>query len=256
MRMRNRTVRIGDLVLGNGPAYCVTVLEDTAAAALEAAQAATQAGAHCLELRLDRLRDLNEVEVLVREVRRPAIAVCRPPRWDGFFEGSERERVERLFKAIEAGVPAIDVDLITPPVLRRQVIHAAKTHGTTVMVSYENFQRTPPVEQLLKTLREEKTLGADIAKLAVMATSYRDALTVLDVTLKAKRDLGIPFVAIAMGAYGSSSRPLALVFGAAMTYGCTAKGKEGAPGQLPVAEVRQIVEKLSGEPMKSTASHS
>jgi 3-dehydroquinate dehydratase I len=254
--MRNRRVRIGDLVLGNGPAYCVTVLEDTAPAALEAAEAAMQAGAHCLELRLDKLKNLNEVEVLVHGVRTPAIAVCRPPRWDGFFEGSERQRVERLHRAIEAGVPAVDVDLVTPPALRRKVIHAARSRGTTVMVSYENFQRTPPAGHLLKTLRREKALGADIAKLAVMATSYRDALTILEVTLKAKRSLGIPFVAIAMGAYGSSSRPLALVFGAAMTYGCTAKGKEGAPGQLPISEVRQIVEKLSGERMKSTASHS
>jgi 3-dehydroquinate dehydratase-1 len=105
-------------------------------------------------------------------------------------------------------------------------------------------------------LREEKALGAEIGKFAVMATSYRDVLTVLDVTIEARRRLGIPFVAIAMGAWGSSSRPVGLLFGAAMTYGCTAKGKEGAPGQLPVAEVRQIVESLAGEPGKSSVSDS
>jgi hypothetical protein len=55
---------------------------------------------------------------------------------------------------------------------------------------------------------------------------------------------------------GSSSRPLGFLFGMAMTHGCTAKGKEGAPVQLPVAEVRQIVESLWGEPGKSSVSHS
>jgi len=256
MRVRNSGVRIGDLVVGKDPVYCVTILESTADAALAAATAAMQAGAHCLELRLDKLKDLSEVGALVRRVRSPAIGVCRPPRWDGFFEGPEPERVARLFKAIEEGIPAVDVDLTTPAALRRQVIHAAKARGTTVMISYENFQRTPPAARLLQTLREEKALGADIGKLAVMAKSYRDVLTVLGVTLEAKRRLGIPFVAIAMGPCGSSSRPLGLLFGAAMTYGCTAKGKEGAPGQLPVAEVRQIVESLSGERGKSGASHS
>jgi 3-dehydroquinate dehydratase-1 len=256
MRVRNSKVRIGDLVLGKQPVYCVTVLESTATAAAAAATAAMQAGADCLELRLDKLKDLSEVGALVRAVRSPAIGVCRRPKWDGFFEGSERERVSRLFKAIEEGIPAVDVDLITPPALRRDVIRAAKARGTTVMISYENFQRTPSAARLLRTLREEKALGAEIGKFAVMATSYRDVLTVLDVTIEARRRLGIPFVAIAMGAWGSSSRPVGLLFGAAMTYGCTAKGKEGAPGQLPVAEVRQIVESLAGEPGKSSVSDS
>jgi 3-dehydroquinate dehydratase-1 len=245
MKTRNGNTRIGDLVLGKQPVYCVTVLESTVAAASAAATAAIQAGADCLELRLDKLKRLSEVGVLVRAVRGPAIAVCRPPRWDGFFKGSEQERVSRLLKAIEEGIPAVDVDLITPAALRRKVIRAAKARGTTVMISYENFHSTPPVARLLERLREQKALGADIGKFAVMATSYRDVLTVLSVTIEARRRLGIPFVAIAMGAYGSSSRPVGLLFGAAMTYGCTAKGKEGAPGQLPVAQVRRIVENLS-----------
>ena len=159
MRVRNGNVRIGDLVLGKQPVYCVTVLESTATAAAAAATAAMQAGADCLELRLDKLKDLSEVGALVRAVRSPAIGVCRRPKWDGFFEGSERERVSRLFKAIEEGIPAVDVDLITPPALRRDVIRAAKARGTTVMISYENFQRTPSAARLLQTVARRESAG-------------------------------------------------------------------------------------------------
>lgn len=69
-------------------------------------------------------------------------------------------------------------------------------------------------------------------------------LTVLHVVLEAKKVLDVPFVAIAMGKFGGASRPLACVMGSSMTYCAWLRGKEGAPGQLPVKETREIINLL------------
>jgi 3-dehydroquinate dehydratase len=106
---------------------------------------------------------------------------------------------------------------------------------------YEHFAWTPAAARLLSLLQRQKSLGADIAKFAVMANSLRDALTVLE----AKRRLGIPFRAISVRPHSNFSRPDALEVGAAMTYCSAERDKEGGPGQLPVAKTRHVVETLA-----------
>ncbi len=254
MKRPLKSIRLEGLLIGGRPVFCATVLEATGSEALAEAQRAKEAGADCIELRLDKLRDSRDVAAIVPRLPIPAIAVCRKPAWDGFFRGPENARVALLLAALEAGVGGIDLDLITPPIFQAKVIAAARAGNRAVMISYENFRATPPASKLLATLKREQALGADIAKFAVRATSHRDLLTILGVTLQARASLRIPFVAIAMGPLGSASRPLGLILGAAMTYCAYARGKEGAPGQLTVAETRHIVEVLSAGSANSVAS--
>jgi len=212
---------------------------------IENVKKAFENGADCIELRIDKLRDNSMIKEVIKKIEGPKLLVCRPKDWDGFFEGTEEERIERLLIAIENGADAVDIELKTSRNLREKVIREAKDKGIPVLITYENFEKTPSNEELLSILKEEQKIGADIAKFAVIAKDYSDMIRVLQVVLEAKKILDIPFVAIAMGKFGSASRPLACVLGSSMTYCAVEKGKEGAPGQLPVKDTRMIIELLS-----------
>jgi len=237
-------VKIGDLEIGKKPALLCTVLEKDVDSTVKMANLAYLNGADCIELRVDMLDDASMIPEIIKKISKPKLLVCRPKKWDGFFEGTEEERVKRLLIGIENGVDAVDIELVTPEKLRRQVIDAAKKKGIPVLIAYENFEKMPSKEELLSILKEEERIGANIAKFAVISRSYDDTLTALEAALEAKKILKVPFVAIAMSKYGSPSRFLSLMFGASMTYCAPEKGKEGAPGQLPVAEMRTILKIL------------
>ncbi|MCX6821776.1 MAG: type I 3-dehydroquinate dehydratase [Candidatus Aenigmarchaeota archaeon] len=240
-----KKVKINDLIIGEKPILLCTVLEENVESTIESAKKAFENGADCIELRIDKLKDNSMIKEVIKKIEEPKLLVCRPKDWDGFFEGSEGDRVERLLIAIENGADAVDVELKTPYNLREKIIKKAKQKGIPVLIAYENFEKTPTNEELLNILKEEQKLGADIAKFAVIAKDYNDMIRVLQVVLEAKKFLDIPFVAIAMGKFGSASRSLSCVLGSSMTYCTVEKGKEGAPGQLPVKDTRMIIELLS-----------
>ena len=240
-----KKVKIHDLIIGEKPVLLCTVLEEDVESTVKSAKKAFENGADCIELRIDKLRNNSMIKEIIKKIKEPKLLVCRPKDWDGFFEGTEEERVERLLIAIDNGADAVDVELKTPANLREKVIKKAKQKNTPVLIAYENFEKTPSNEELLNILKEEQKLGADIAKFAVIAKNHSDMIRVLQVVLEAKKILDIPFVAIAMGKFGSASRPLACVLGSSMTYCAVEKGKEGAPGQLTIEDTRKIIEILS-----------
>jgi len=240
-----KKVKIKNLNIGEKPVLLCSVIERDVESTVKSAKKAFENGADCIELRIDKLKDNSMIREVVKKIKGPKLIVCRPKDWDGFFEGTEEERIERLLLAIESGADAIDVELKTSAYLREKVIKMAKKKSIPLLVAYENFEETPANEELLNILKEEQELGADIAKFAVIAKSHSDMVRVLQVALEAKKVLGIPFVAIAMGKHGSASRPLACVLGSSMTYCAIEKGKEGAPGQLTVEDTRKIIDILS-----------
>jgi 3-dehydroquinate dehydratase-1 len=243
-----KTVKIGNVLVGKKPVLLCSVIEEDVQSTLLGVKGAMNAGADCIELRIDKLKNNVMVKEAVQKVQAPALVVCRPLHLDGFFKGSEDERIKRLLIGLESGANAIDIELTTPPQLRKKVIDAVKVKSVPLVICYENFEKTPSKEELLRILKEERSLGADIAKFAVKANSHEDLLIVLSVVLEAKKVLTIPFVAIAMGKFGSPSRPLGCVLGSSMTYCARAPGKEGAPGQLPVKETREIINLFSQIP--------
>ncbi len=238
-------VKIQNLEIGTKPVLLCTVLEEDVESTVKSAKKAFENGADCIELRIDKLKDNSMIKEVIKKIKEPKLLVCRPKDWDGFFEGTEEERVERLLIAIESGADAVDIELKTHDNLREKVIKKTKEKEIPVLIAYENFEKTPSNEELLNILKEEQKLGADIAKFAVIAKNYNDIIRVLQVVLEAKKNLDIPFVAIAMGKFGSASLPLACVLGSSMTYCAVERGKEGAPGQLTVKDTKMIIDLLS-----------
>lgn len=240
-------IKIGKLVIGREPVLLCSVVEPDVESTLREADIAFSAGADCLELRVDAIKTNNEVKEILGKIRKPALLVCRPTNLKGHFEGTEEERVNRLLFGIKNGAQAVDIEYTTDPELRKKVISAAKSKGIPVVICYENFEKTPTKDELLAILKDEESLGADIAKCAVLANSFNDLVRVLETINEAKKILKVPFVLIAMGVHGSASRALGPVMGTAMTYCCTAPEKDAGPGQLSVSETKAMITALQNK---------
>ena len=119
------------------------------------------------EIRLDRcaLSD-EEIEQLFSQSDVPLIATCRMAEEPGAPEILER--------AIKAGAKYVDLEMEAPAAIGRRIRQACQEWGTVLIRSYHNFDFTPPLSVLESTVERAKSFGAEIVKIAVMASSERD----------------------------------------------------------------------------------
>jgi 3-dehydroquinate dehydratase-1 len=76
-----------------------------------------------------------------------------------------------------------------------------------------------------------------------MPLSVEDTLNLLRVTLDFK-DAGKSVCTIAMGSQGKHTRVVAPFYGSVLTYASIESDESAAPGQLPVNEIKRIMEML------------
>jgi len=98
--------------------------------------------------------------------------------------------------------------------------------------------------ELVKDLvKRQMDAGADICKVVTVARSFEDNLTVLRL-IKEFPEKRV--VSLTMGDLGTPSRILCPLLGGDFTYASLARGKESAPGQMTVSELRKIYALLNG----------
>ena len=216
---------------------CVSIAEPRLK---QAVKAANSSKADCVEIRLDHLEDASDLKAL-KAVKKPLVVSCMPAWEGGKYRGDEEERVKLLMDCLSY-CEYVTIELNTKPNLRERLVEEAKTKGVKVIVSFHDFSGTPSKESMKKTVRREKTAGADIAKAAFTAKSYNDALRTMDILLE--KGFGIPLIVISMGSFGRISRILGPMLGSYLTYAAAGKGKESAPGQLTVKEVKAMMKVL------------
>ncbi|HHT18353.1 MAG: type I 3-dehydroquinate dehydratase [Euryarchaeota archaeon] len=215
------------------PLICVPILQKDRQNVLRIANEAIKLGADLLELRIDFLLDPDPQKVihLLEEINFPLIATNRTREEGGYFRGSEVERTDILLETADY-VDFIDIELHTDAKYKLKVINASKS----AIISFHDFQKTPPIHELLQIVNEEKKLG-NIAKFAVTPNNMQDTLNVLQVVNQSDNTIGI-----AMGEMGRYTRVLASLFGSPITYASLNGGS--APGQLSIADTKQIIDKL------------
>ncbi|OPX57689.1 MAG: 3-dehydroquinate dehydratase [Methanobacterium sp. PtaB.Bin024] len=215
------------------PLICVPIFQKDRRKVLKTAEEAIKLDVDILELRIDALLDPDPQKIihLIEEINFPLIATNRMKEEGGHFRGSEDERTRILIETAEH-VDYVDIELQTDEKLRSKVINASKS----TIISYHNFQRTPPLKELLEIVENEKKLGT-IAKFAVMPQNMQDTLNVLQVVNQFDNTIGI-----AMGKMGRYTRVLAPLFGSPLTYAALNGGS--APGQLNLTETKEIIDKL------------
>ncbi|HZS49510.1 MAG TPA: shikimate dehydrogenase [Bryobacterales bacterium] len=194
---------------------------------------ACDSGEEFLEIRLDMLEDPREGIGTIRRIKRRypdvfLLATCRRKRNGGGFEGTIEEQLELLGAAIEAGAQGVDIEIETAAEAPERV--AGLRERARVVVSYHNFQFTPPLAPILRRLEKAP---ADVYKLAAMARKPSDNWRLLDV---ARRYQNHPLVVVGMGETGVPSRILSLSRHSAFTYAAPpwdSAGKNALPGTAP-----------------------
>ncbi|AIQ15997.1 3-dehydroquinate dehydratase [Paenibacillus sp. FSL H7-0357] len=247
------TVTVKNVTLGEGmPKICVSLIGATLTELKEEAEALKALAPDVLEWRSDFFAGVDNIEAVTEVLEMiqailpdlPLIFTFRSAR-----EGGERqiatEDYIRLNKAAAASglVDIIDVELFNEEADVQALIAAAHNCGVFVIVSNHDFQGTPSEEEIVSRLRKAQELGGDLPKIAVMPCSAADVLTLLAATnrmqeLYADR----PIITMSMAGEGVISRLAGEIFGSALTFG--AAHKPSAPGQVAVAELRQVLELL------------
>jgi 3-dehydroquinate dehydratase type I len=214
---------------------CIPIVEATVEKALIAIKKVNR-WADLIELRVDYLRRMN-LAPLLENRRKPLIVTHRRKEEGGKYKGEERKRLSVLQEAIDLGADYVDVELATERSFLQSLIR--NKGGTQVILSFHDFQGTPSLKELQRLCGQMIRLDADVVKIVPFARSWEDNLTILSLIPYAK-ERRQKIVAFCMGEKGKLSRVFSPFLGAAWTYASLNQSKASAPGQLTVAEVREI----------------
>ncbi|MDR4947885.1 type I 3-dehydroquinate dehydratase [Neobacillus cucumis] len=154
-------------------------------------------------------------------------------------DSNYQELIQTVIKT--KNIDLIDIELFTGDSVVKELVALADENGIFVVMSNHDFHKTPNKEEMIDRLRKMQELGAHIPKMAVMPNSIEDVITLLDATNTMKTKYADrPIITMSMGEDGLISRLAGEVFGSACTF---AAGKEkSAPGQIPVSELRTVLE--------------
>lgn len=151
----------------------------------------------------------------------------------------DSERLELLKLAIKFGADYVDIEIESKPSYRKELIEYARQHGCLVILSYHNFEETPPVEELNRMMEEMYIYGADVAKIATMVNHPTDNAKLLSLYQRDGR-----IIAIGMGDKGKITRVVGPLLDAEFTFAALNEGKSTAPGQLTFNHVQKVLNEL------------
>ena len=225
------------------PLICVPVTEKTAGAVKERMREAADWDCEAVEWRADAFEGIGDPS-LVRDLLRRIIPLLSEKiliftirtSSDGGHLDMDRGDYFALCKAAdECGCDMVDVEFNAGEDDVTAFIR--EKHSSRVIVSYHDFEKTPPEDEMRSLMRAMVRTGADAVKLAVMPRKEADADSLMDAVRRMHEEYAdIPFIAMSMGETGRKSRYLCERFGSSLTF--AAVGEGSAPGQLPLSVLR------------------
>lgn len=177
---------------------------------------------------------------LVKQLKKPWLACNRSSQQGGKWQASETNRIMALLTAVPLGAGIVDLEMDTPGV--NDIIRQIKPRARCLL-SFHDWQGTPPLKDMQATVRRQAAAGADICKVVTTAQTTEDNMSVLQLIADSPQT---KIVSFAMGPMGTLSRVLSPLVGGEFTYASIGPGKESAPGQLTVHELRKIYDLLKG----------
>lgn len=166
---------------------------------------------------------------------KPVIATCRIRENDIQSVATASEILE---KCIKASCAWIDLETEWPHSERDMLIRKAHESGVKVIISYHNYSGSDSFETLKSIYDNARKCGADIVKTVITAKCTEDAVNLLRAYSFAEPGT---LVAFAMGEAGRFSRLAALSKGSPFTYVSACGGRESAPGQYSMEEMRKLL---------------
>ena len=189
------------------------------------------------EVRIDLIGD--GWQELVKQLKKPWIACNRSSDEGGRWDKGETRRMEELLKAVELGAEIIDIELRTRNL--DEAVQKTKNRAKCLL-SFHDLKGTPSLDRMREIVQRQLKAGADICKIITTAQSFEDNLTVLQLIVDFPQTRVVSF---AMGPLGFASRVLCPLVGGDFTYASTEKGKESAPGQITVTDLRKLYEMMA-----------
>ncbi|MGT2638105.1 type I 3-dehydroquinate dehydratase [Streptococcus ratti] len=246
-----KTVTVENVVFGQGrPKILIPLVGARESEILEAAAQAKELDCDVIEWRIDFYEFVEEAQKVaalslkVKEAaQKPVLVTFRTAKEGGAHEIPDALYFE-IYRTILAQGRAdlIDLELFMNQTEVQKLIELAHEKGTKVIMCNHDFDATPAKGEIVRRLTMMEECHADICKIAVMPQSSHDVLTLLQATAERYASAQTPLITMSMGALGMVSRVSGEVFGSSATFGAAAKAS--APGQVPVSELRTILETL------------
>ncbi len=219
---------------------CVSIALEDIQSITKQADRAFELGTDYVEIRFDFLRpeQLQAAIDSAKGIKSRAVFTLRSKDQGGKFVGSEQDRVKWLYKLAEQKPMLLDVELDTLQ-QNDELADFLERQKTPVLVSWHDFQKTPPKDKIADILSEMRIYSNNV-KIVTTANSIEDSLRLLDMYETA---IGLNPIFFAMGEAGVISRVLCTVIGnAPFTYASLEKAI--APGQLTVRQMRRLYDKM------------
>lgn len=237
---------------GGKPLICVPLVERRRENILTAAKAAAGKGIPMIEWRMDWYEhvsvweEVRDVLQELAEICRDTILLCtfRSRNQGGEGEMTEEEYQKFLLHLAECQkADLLDVETARLSQAEHVIREIHKTSGL-VLASQHYFSHTPETACMEQELQRMKEQGADIGKIAVMPQKPIDVVRLLEATVRVKETYpDYPIVTMSMGSMGMISRISGQQFGSCITF--ASFGQESAPGQLPVEDMSEILDKIA-----------
>lgn len=188
-----------------------------------------------LEFRIDALANqLDAVRQTLPRLGLPVLLTVRHPAEGGIGNLPPVARRD-LFEEFLPWASLVDVELRSATGMR-DVISAAKSQGTAVVLSNHHFRSTPSTGRMLGLQRAAFSAGADVFKLAALTSDVRALARLLEYA--GRKSPGLRAI-MGMGKFGQVSR-LALAFaGSVLNYGYL--DRPNAPGQWEARELKKLL---------------
>lgn len=220
---------------------CIPVMaRDTGEAIAKIARASAMAD--MVEIRLDRMGACH-LESMVQASSKPVLVTYRSRKEGGEGSDDDDTRLRYLLKAIEARADFVDMEFSLPVNLRQKIFHVQGPFK--VIVSMHLLHETPMPQELEDILKKMASTGADIVKIITWARVPEDNLHVLHLISKAQ-DLGVKIITFCMGPIGRLSRVASILLGGYLTFASLEEGEESAGGQIPIIQMKKILEIMRG----------
>jgi 3-dehydroquinate dehydratase-1 len=236
---------------GAKPLICVPLVARDAADLVQQAHVARPLAPDVIEWRADAFDDLSagSIRGAASQLRavfdtQPVIFTLRAHEEGGARPLSPATRQQVIEHAIGTSeVDLVDVELFNGAGFIQPVVASARRAGVRVILSFHDFTATPTVEALIEKVTAMAEHGADVAKFACMPQQPSDVLRVLEATAHARQAYpALPLVTMSMGRLGLTSRVAGFLFGSDMSFAVATKAS--APGQIPIGELRSLVDGL------------
>jgi 3-dehydroquinate dehydratase-1 len=197
-------------------------------------------GADFVELRFDFVEpsELESAIAKVSGIKPNAVFTLRSKSQGGRFSGSEQERITWLKRMAQERPMFVDIELDS---LRENdsLADYIDIQKTRVLVSWHDFQSTPPADDISDILSEMRVYS-NFVKVVTTAKTIADSLRLLEL-YNGTSDLHA--IIFAMGDAGVLSRVLCPIVGnAPFTY--ASLDSAVAPGQLTLVEMRKLYDRI------------